>query len=117
MGYRSDVRFCMKKENFEEIREKVRNLASDDKDMMDNLDVKKEYADGAVAFGWDYVKWYTGYEIVDLFENYMNELTRKEIEYSYIRIGEDYEDIETRDYYVNGICVDKMSILRTIEIE
>lgn len=41
-------------------------------------------------------KWHLGYEDVKMWEDFMKTLEEKEIAFDFIRIGEDYGDIEIR---------------------
>ena len=61
--------------------------------------VKDYYGKGNILFRWDGIKWYEGYEEVDSLTNFMDwcdEEDDNEIEYRFVRVGEEYEDIVYR---------------------
>jgi len=61
--------------------------------------VKDYYGKGNILFRWDGIKWYEGYEEVDALTNFMDwcdEEDDNEIEYRFVRVGEEYEDIVYR---------------------
>lgn len=64
---------------------------------------------GSVLFKWNWIKWYDSYEEVQAIEDFMNwcdsetiEVHGAEVEaneyFSFIRIGEELEDVEQRGY-------------------
>lgn len=111
MGYRSDVRIRLTKIDFErlklEFEKKVVNELGH-YNLFDTLDVCKNVGDAycyawidkegelnkdldCVFFGWDFVKWYEGYEDVDFIMDFIQKCER----YAFCRIGESLEgDIE-----------------------
>ena len=63
--------------------------------------VKDYYGKGNILFRWDSIKWYEGYEEVDALTNFMDWCDEEddganEIEYRFVRVGEEYEDIVYR---------------------
>jgi hypothetical protein len=61
--------------------------------------VKDYYGKGNILFRWDSIKWYEGYEEVDALTNFMDwcdEGDENEIEYRFVRVGENYDDIVHR---------------------
>lgn len=101
MGYRSDVRIITSKKGFKELSRYVKNYLKDspesDYNLMDNLKFKAEN-DYACYFGWNYLKWYEGYDSVDAIMNGLEHLKEKDMSYRIARIGENYDDIE-EEYY------------------
>lgn len=73
MGYRSDVRIMTTK------KFKAEN-------------------DYAVYFGWNWLKWYDGYDSVDAIESGLNHLRDKNMSFRFARIGESYDDYEEDSY-------------------
>ena len=67
----------------------------------------KRNTDG--AYYWSYVKWYESYPCISAFESIMSLLDEMalEVEYGFIRLGEDFDDHEMRgdpgnfDMYIN----------------
>ena len=63
---------------------------------------------GRLFFEWDYIKWYDSFEEVQAIEDFLNwaedklKIDGKEIDgdehFRFVRIGEEYDDIETRGY-------------------
>ncbi len=112
MGYRSDVRIIVSKNGYKELRKyveehikkyKVNNIKEGsvadsynyDFNLLNNLDVSKESADGnEIYIGWDNLKWYDGYEEVDAIMDSLNKLEDNGYGYKYARIGESFDDIE-----------------------
>lgn len=114
MGYRSDVRIRLTKEDFERLKEEYEKKLIETNEleysMFKDLDVYKEERDqfvytqnkdndweekkvDSVYFGWNCVKWYDDYEDVEFIENFIFECKY----YAFIRIGESMEgDIDSR---------------------
>lgn len=101
MGYRSDVRIITSKKGFKELNKYVKNYLKDssksDYNLMDNLKFKAEN-DYACYFGWNYLKWYEGYDSVDAIINGLEHLKEKDMSYRFSRIGESYDDYEEESY-------------------
>ena len=63
---------------------------------------------GSLFFEWDGIKWYDSYEEIQAIEDFINwaedklEIGGKEIDgddhFRFVRLGEEYEDIEIRGY-------------------
>lgn len=123
MGYRSDVKICLKKENFDELKSMAQELENEhERHLLDDeyLGIKKLYKDGTIVFGWDYIKWYEFQDgtLPHLINNYLIDLLADNIPYSFIRMGEDNDDIEINENYEeNGICSDKIFVVREIGCE
>ncbi len=114
MGYRSDVRIIMSKNGFKEFKKYVEEhirkykkeqinpnsvIATVDYDfnLLNNLDVSKQSHDGKqVYIGWNDLKWYYGWEDIDAIMDSLDKLEKNGYGYSYRRIGESYDDIETQ---------------------
>lgn len=101
MGYRSDVRIITSKKGFKELNKFVNNYLKDsleaEYNLMNNLKFKAEN-DYACYFGWDYLKWYEGYDTVDAIINGLNHLEENDMSYRFSRIGESYDDYEEKSY-------------------
>ena len=106
MGYRSEVVLAVNKEIMPEF---LAYLATNDDakrlvfSEADHLDQDYQ-GEGHLLVSWSDIKWYEGYPDIDTFENFMNECGEmvdnkdKEDMFKFIRIGEDYADIEERGY-------------------
>ena len=101
MGYRSDVRIITSKKVFNElnkyVKEYLKNLNHEDYNLLDDLKFKAEN-DYSVYFGWNWVKWYQGYESVDAIESGLQHLKDKDMSFRFARIGESYDDYEEDSY-------------------
>ena len=63
----------------------------------DNLKFKAEN-DYAVYFGWNYLKWYEGYDSVDAIVDGLNHLKENNMSYRFARLGESYDDYEEESF-------------------
>ena len=101
MGYRSDVRIITSKKGFKElnkyVKDYLKNLNHEDYNLLDDLKFKAEN-DYSVYFGWNWVKWYQGYESVDAIESGLQHLKDKDMSFRFARIGESYDDYEEDSY-------------------
>lgn len=98
MGYRSEVAIKCEKKAFEMFRETYNKV---------DFPPDKVYKDGKhFILYWDWVKWYDTYEDVGAVESVMDELNElqdlnngEETGYGYrfMRLGEEDNDIETRE--------------------
>lgn len=130
MGYRSDVRIIMSKKAYEEFKRnvsehissyKVKNIidgslnSNYDFNLLNNLSVKRETKDKSQIFiGWNELKWYDGYEEVDAIMDSLSTLAAKGYGYRYMRMGEEYDDIESRES--NNFKNDSVKELNYIDI-
>ena len=115
MGYRSEVRIRLTKEDYEKLSKEFEQKIAPktgynlfDKEHLDaykevkNIHCWKDTDDGedieethdCIFFGWNYVKWYDGYDDVDFIMDFMYNCEH----YAFCRIGESLEgDIELHD--------------------
>ncbi len=110
MGYRSDVRITMSKNAYEKfkkyVNEHITNYKNNlikgtissemnyDYNLLNHTDIKEENKYNQVLLGWNYIKWYDDYEEVNAIMDSLYKLEENDYGYSYMRIGEDLEDIE-----------------------
>lgn len=96
MGYYSDVAIAMKKEDALELiqREKAFEYSAIESAC------KHIIADRVIIFSWSSIKWYEDYEDVGRIERFLNELSSLEKPYKKVIIGEEYEDVEVIDEWV-----------------
>lgn len=99
LGYRSDIRILTTKKGFDVLKKYVDLHTNRDRDinLFDGLHVKEEGKTN-IYFGWDFLKWYPGYESVDNVMNGLNYLKELDLSYHYKRFGENYDDIEVLYY-------------------
>lgn len=119
MGYRSDVYIKCEKNAFEEIRN-----AYTKHDFAPSKIMKNQNDEFTLI--WDSVKWYDHFEEVIEIEKVLRKLNSEHREdnfgdesydflaYNFVRIGEDYGDVETKtnDYDFEGFC-----IIRTVDTD
>ena len=101
MGYYSDVALCLTKNGMDQLKTA---LAEAEKNNPDNFTAIKmlicgepskiDEGSGSVVFLWEGEKWYDEFDEVAFVGKLMDNLPHKD--FLFIRIGEDYDDIETR---------------------
>ena len=72
-------------------------------------------AGNSITLDWENIKWYDGidgYQDVDAIMNSLNELSDKNIDYQYMRIGEENDDIDEK-WSVNNGSFDSFYINRS----
>lgn len=102
MGYRSDVAFktttegyvLIKKWNDEIEKELDRPLTHAKVQVTD---------EGFYKITYEWIKWVDVFAEVKYFINFMEKLKELEIPYAFIRIGEDYDDIEYEQNYTEDM--------------
>ena len=116
MGYYSQVKLCLKKDAYEDLRERL--LKNEIYDYMFDegfFYLTELEDDNIVICTWNEIKWYSTYKEIKIIEDYLTELDDKKIEYRFIRVGEEYNDIEFREFYGDGSC-ERIQIYTSIEI-
>ena len=110
MGYRSDVGLCLTENGKKTLEAKLSELEPDtDKtkyvhDLLDAPSKREDQESGAVAWLWEYLKWYTEYEDVAFFENLLQDLDYND--YYFIRVGDDSDDTEVQGgFWDNPFCM------------
>ncbi len=100
MGYRSEIRIITSKEGYEKLNEFVEQYLKDTEEdnLLKECDIKN-IGKGQCYFGWNDVKWYENdFKDVDAIMEGLNYLGENEYSYRYMRMGENYEDIEEQFY-------------------
>ena len=102
MGYRSEVALVLSKEAAALLKKRLEAATPDERDLIDNpdryeVDSKTEQA----LWRWHVVKWYAEtFAEVAFIDNFLKELS--DDDYLFIRLGENYDDIEIRgDFWGN----------------
>lgn len=108
MGYYSDVVLVLNPKGLAKLRKRLADPEKPEKIRQSATDFFK-YADQhltnkkAEAWFWDGVKWYSNdpeySPEVYFIEDFLLEL--KENEYRFLRIGEDYDDVEVKGYFLD----------------
>ena len=121
MGYRSDVRIRTTKEGYEVMKNfvekyiKEKELKGTDWNLLEHA-IKTEM-EGIITLDWNYMKWYEGekgYEDVDAIMKSLDILDEKGIDYQYMRIGEEIDDIDER-WEINNDSFDSFYVSRGFE--
>ena len=104
MGYRSDIRIRTTKEGLEIMKKFVEkyikeNVSEDARGLDWNLLNSAEITEtgNSITLDWENIKWYNGidgYQDVDAIMKSLDELSDKDIDYQYMRIGEENNDID-----------------------
>ncbi len=117
MGYYSEVGLCLNKAAHAAM---LKKLARQNKETKKEVKELLAYADkyiahskieeGSVLYHWEWVKWYNSYTEVKFVEEFLQTLgVDEEVEllYRFVRIGEEYDDIEfLGGYYDNPFEMD-----------
>ena len=122
MGYRSDVRIRTTKEGFEVMKKYVENYIKEkgldsNYNLLNSNHVGITEAEDSITLDWTDLKWYegiNGYEDVDAIMNSLYELSEKDIDYQYMRIGEEDDDIEEK-WNINNGSFDSFYVSRNFE--
>lgn len=98
MGYRSDVRIILSIDGFNELSKHVKeylrlNKLNDNYNYLKYMDAVHRAKD-AIYFGWNDIKWYETYDGVFPIMSGLKNLQENQYSYRYMRIGEDYGDID-----------------------
>ena len=108
MGYYSDVYLVLNEKTHEQLQEKLTEFITSVKDYCNTsikdllwglkIEVFKKEKENIYLYRWEHIKWYIGdkknYPVVFITEESMNEFNGKD--FFFLRIGEDWFDIETK---------------------
>lgn len=94
MGYRSQVYLKTTTEGYLIIRKRNDSIEYPDHRMLSYAESIKKTPSGFYRIEFNDIKWYESYEEVKQFMNSLEILKKQDIPYSFIRIGEDSDDIE-----------------------
>jgi len=98
MGYRSDVAIAMRKEDYELLKE----FDKENENLRDLLAVATVREKGeAVSLYWEWLKWYDSFSEVEAIEEFLGKLSDEDKPYKFIRIGEEWDDIEKEENWGN----------------
>ena len=111
MGYRSDVAIVIENEAFQGLLKKAKAECTDAFDFIQEASVYR--TDKFSTLYFDSVKWYEDYEDVKFIESFISD-----IPHVFKRIGEDYDDIDSREVDVMDYDMyDCARIVRCLDIE
>lgn len=102
MGYYSEVAFATRQKTYMKMlkeakhNEKILNFITNRGTYVSRIG---EGDDAVVILEWFSVKWYDDFDEVKFIEEWMRrgDCELDDIQYSFVRLGEDYEDIEVRN--------------------
>jgi hypothetical protein len=112
MGYRSDVGLCLSAKGKEALDAALAEAQNTNehfsviKELLDCGSVRSSSDDGAVAYHWQWLKWYADYYDVSFIENLLRSLDDED--YLFIRVGESDDDTEYQGGFWNnplGMCL------------
>ena len=94
MSYRSEVAIAMRKEDYELLK----GFDEGNQNLLDLLKVAtvREKED-AISLYWDWLKWYDSFSEVQAIEEFLGRLSDEDKPYKFIRIGEEWDDIEREE--------------------
>ena len=120
MGYRSEVAIAMKKSDYEELEARVK--MTNKEEVINLLEARDKFIDkgDVIIIGWDWVKWYAEYEDVLYIQDYLCELNEQGHPYSFVRVGESYDDIDEWQSFGedgNDYSCDIIHFFRGIDID
>ena len=96
MGYYSDVRIKTTKKGFEALKIEIEKYNKENNIKYSALDTAKtETYEDIVTLTWYNEKWYEGYEDVEAIKSALSKIQEQGYSWTYARIGENYDDIET----------------------
>lgn len=124
MGYRSDVKCITTKKGFELIDKLVRKASGvtdeDSEYWLTDEFSREELMQGKyMLLQYEDIKWYSNDTAVCAFEEALERLDARDIPYQFVRVGEDYTDIEWRENSHYNIPSDmpRLELKREIEVE
>jgi hypothetical protein len=117
MGYISEVGLALTADGKRKLDKALDESAQTDAQkaepariLLENSVMREDKASGAVAYYWDYLKWYSDFDDVAFFEAFMAALEKNDgySDYHFIRLGEDDDDTEYRGGFTDnpfGMCI------------
>lgn len=103
MANQSDVRVCMNKDNYLTLIERGREKDYTEHNYLldqTQMDAYREYKDGTVVFGWNWIKWDRTYTDVAFVMNFLDEMAEEGYPYAFVRVGCETNDNE--EVYYDG---------------
>ena len=117
MGYSSEVKIAMKKQDYEELKTRLEMLEGNMLDEEDNIIEKSE--NGVFIICWDWINWDESRKEIKYIMDYLAELREYGKPFHMIRLGENYDDIEEYISYGESGCdysCEVLSIVHEITI-
>jgi hypothetical protein len=115
MGYRSDIGLCLSAEGKKKLEQALPELERKNKEVAETVNkllnsgnMREHKESGAVAYYWEWLKWYPEYEDVSFFESLMESL--EDNDYLFIRLGESDDDSEIKGAFLDNpfsMCISR----------
>jgi hypothetical protein len=117
MGYRSDVKYVISFETNDKrdafVAVSKMKATDAEKEAITDWDLK--YCGDMIRFSGDNWKWYEGdFPVVDAHNNLLEEAVQMGGSYRFIRVGENYDDVEDR-YDGDNVPWDAIDFVRAVE--
>lgn len=97
MGYYSDVKCVTTKEGWEALSKAVKEVTTDDNEPLTEQGAPIGLVDDKYILAeWYYIKWYEEFKDVNTFMETLDKLEDKGIPFQFMRVGENFEDVEHR---------------------
>lgn len=130
MGYRSEVGMILSAESYELLvceleKERVDRILNNNNPQAFNATIELLDAmedDGApdlpenstdIIFYYTWIKWYDSYDEIQFIERVLDMMEERDLAYSFLRIGEENQDIDAKYNRSEDLCID-MYASRTI---
>ena len=101
MGYYSNVALCLTKNGMDQLKTALAEAEKNNpgnfaaiKMLIGGEPSKIDEGSGSVVFLWEGERWYNEFDEIAFVEEFMDNLPHED--FLFIRLGEDYDDIETR---------------------
>lgn len=111
MGYRSQVALKTTTEGWILMKRFNDSIKEDEDKPLYAMNVGKT-PDGYYKIWHDCIKWYDGYGNVDNFEECLDKMAEQDIPFVFIEIGEDVDDINIRNNWVDSMpdCIEEFDV-------
>lgn len=103
MGYRSQVAVKTTAEGFAVIQQRESEQKEPDLRLLKCASEIRCTSKGNYRIDWNWIKWYDSYPEIQYFMASLDKLEELEIPYSFVRIGEDSDDIEHKVNWTDDI--------------
>jgi len=116
MGYRSEVYLKTTTEGWILMKKFNDSIATPEDKPLYGAKVEQT-SDGFYRISFSWVKWDDTYKSVQNFNEMMTQVSHKDIPFHFIRIGENYDDIEQYGCYPDDTPDEIYSVCTRVEIE
>ena len=123
MGYRSEVGIILSAESYELLvceleKERVDRILNNNKpeafsETLELLDEMEEYGEPNlperstdIILYYSWIKWYDSYDEINFIERMLDMMEERDLAYSFLRIGEENQDIDARYNRSEDLCID-----------